>query len=96
MGASKFSMKILSAFNIMFEESALTYAYPGTLSKRKVYIVMPLRFLLFGESFGVESLRIRIILWIMMEAKHGDYSSDSLFHNNIRVRYLVTLGTFSV
>jgi len=76
--------------------SERTYTYPGTLSKGQIHVVMSLRFFFFIESFWVKSLRLRVILRVMMKSIDRDNRRHSLLQNNVRARYLVVLGTFTI
>jgi len=86
----------ISLLQYKLQGCELAYTYPRTLSEGQIHIVMSLRFFIFIESLWVKSLRVRVILRVMMKCQNGDKRRHSLLQNNVRARYLVVLGTFTI
>jgi len=86
----------LSVLQYKLQSWELTYTYPRTLSEGQIDVVMSLCLFFFIESFWVKSLRIRVILWVIMKCQDRDKRRHSLFQNNVRARYVVVLGTFTI
>jgi len=72
-----------------------TYTYPGAFSEGQIHVVMSLLLFIFIESLWVKSLRLRVILRVMMKCHDRDDRLYSLLQNDIRVRYLVVVVTFT-
>jgi len=56
----------------------LTYAYPGTLAKRKVRVLRSVFLLFVTEALRVKTLRLRVVLGVVVQA-HYRYENLSVF-----------------
>lgn len=69
----------------MYKKCLHTNAYSRALPKRHKCKLVSICFLFFGETFGIENIRIRKISLIIVNSIPWDYDHGTFFDYKIRV-----------